>query len=135
MPIFGERSQNNLKTCHDDLIVLFNEVIKHADCSVICGYRDKQAQEEAFKTGKSKARWLQSRHNYLPSMAVDVVPYPVDWGDTKRFYLFAGYVKGVADQLYQIGAMTHKLRVGADWDGDFEIKDQNFHDLPHFELI
>ena len=27
-----------------------------------------------------------------------------------------------------------KVRWGGDWDGDFEFKDQNFHDLPHFEL-
>jgi len=44
MPAFGERSRNNLKTCHEDLQKLFNEVIKHFDCSVICGHRGQEEQ-------------------------------------------------------------------------------------------
>lgn len=40
------------------------------------GYRDKAAQERAFQTGKSQARWLQSPHNYKPALAVDLVLNP-----------------------------------------------------------
>jgi len=39
MSSFGERSQDRLNTCHTDLIVLFEEVIKTFDCAVICGFR------------------------------------------------------------------------------------------------
>jgi peptidoglycan L-alanyl-D-glutamate endopeptidase CwlK len=62
-------------------------------------------------------------------MAVDVIPFPVDWNDTKQMYYFAGYVKATANE------MGIKLRVGADWNGNMQIKDENFADLPHFELV
>ena len=129
MPAFGERSRNNLETCHGDLQKLFNEVIKHFDCSVICGHRGQEEQDRAFHDGRSKLKFPQSKHNKMPSLAADVVPYPIDWNDTRRFYMFVGIVRGVA------AMMNIPVRCGADWDGDMEIKDQNFHDLPHFELL
>lgn len=103
-------------------------MIKYYDCSVICGYRNLEKQTEAYHAGKSKVFYPNSKHNKQPSHAVDVVPYPIDWNDMKRFYHFAGYVKGIADSL------GIKIRCGADWDSDNDFKDQNFHDLPHFEL-
>jgi len=60
---------------------------------------------------------------------VDVLPYPIDWKDTKRMYMFVGFVRGIAT------SMNIKIRCGADWDGDTQVKDQNFNDLSHFELI
>lgn len=135
MPKFGRRSANNLIHCHDDLQILFNEVIRDFDCSVICGHRNQAAQDRAFNEGNSKVRWPDSRHNKSPSLAADVIPYPVDWEDHRRFYMFAGVVRGIASRLLISGDMTHAIRCGADWDGDMEVKDQNFHDLPHFELI
>ena len=70
-----------------------------------------------------------SKHNKLPSKAVDVAPYPIDWNDPDRFYHFAGYVRGIAE------GMGIKIRWGGDWNGNFDLKDQNFYDLPHFELL
>jgi len=46
-----------------------------------------------------------------------------------RFYHFAGYVLGVAEIL------GIKIRWGGDWNGNFDLKDQNYYDLPHFEVI
>lgn len=129
MPKFGQKSQERLATCHPDLQKLFNEVIKHVDCTVTEGHRGEEAQEEMFRTGRSKVRWGKSKHNSMPSLAADVIPYPVDWQDHRRFYMFVGFVRAIAAQ------MGIKIRCGADWDGDFEVKDQNFHDLPHFELV
>ncbi len=129
MPVFGRRSQGNLSTAHPDLQRLFTEVVKYFDCSVICGHRNKEAQNEAFHSGRSGLKFPDGMHNSMPSYAVDVVPYPVDWKDTKRFYMFVGFVRGIA------ASMNIKIRCGADWDGDTQVKDQNFNDLPHFELI
>lgn len=129
MPKFGTRSLNNLNTCHPDLQRLFNEIIKKFDCTVLCGHRNKEDQDKAFHEGRSKVQWPNGKHNSMPSKAVDVAPYPVDWNDIKRFYMFVGIVRGYA------AMMNINIRCGADWDGDMEIKDQNFHDLPHFELI
>jgi peptidoglycan L-alanyl-D-glutamate endopeptidase CwlK len=127
MPSYSRRSLANLQTCHPSLRKIFKEVIKNYDCTIIQGHRSLEEQDELYRTGKSKLR--KGKHNYIPSLAVDVCPYPIDWRDKIRFYHFVGYVKGVADQL------GIKIRCGADWDGDNNFKDQTFHDLPHFELL
>lgn len=126
---FGARSKKNLAQAHSDLQALFLEVIKHYDCAVISGFRGQEEQDSLFHAGQSKLKFPESKHNDLPSMAVDVIPWPVDWSDYKRFYHFVGFVKGVASQ------MGINIRCGADWDGDNDFKDQTFHDLPHFELV
>lgn len=129
MPAFGKRSRDNLAECHPDLRLLFNDVIQHFDCSVICGHRGMEAQEEAFRTGKSKARFGESKHNHLPSMAVDVVPYPLVWEDRERFALLAGFVQGRAI------ALGINIRWGGDWDQDDQMSDETFSDMPHYELM
>jgi len=125
---FSQLSIERLNTCHPDLIRLFNEVIKVVDCTIVCGHRGEKEQNEAFRTGKSKLKFPNSKHNSSPSMAVDVVPWPVDWTDYKRFYHFAGIVYGVAHSL------GIRIRWGGDWDGDFNLKEEKFLDLPHYEL-
>jgi peptidoglycan LD-endopeptidase CwlK len=129
MPNFSLPSLEKLSTCHPDLQRLFKEVIKHFDCTIICGHRGEAEQEKAFLEGKSKARFGKSKHNTTPSMAVDVAPYPIDWQDIRRFYLFAGYVLAIAQQ------MGIKVRWGGDWSGDLDVKDNNFNDLPHWEIL
>ena len=129
MPKFSDKSLRILEECHSDIQKLFKEVIKHYDCTVLCGHRSKEEQNELYRSGKSKLQYPNSKHNSSPSMAIDVVPCPIDWNDFNRFYHFMGYVTGVADQL------NIKIRCGGDWDMDNSFKDQSFHDLPHFELI
>jgi len=129
MPEFSEASKQRLATCDERLQRVFNEVIKHRDCTVLCGHRGEEEQNEAERTGKSKVKWPNSNHNRLPSTAADVVPYPIDWNDRDRFVHFAGFVLGVA------AGMGIKLRSGLDWNGNMSLKDENFFDGPHFELI
>jgi peptidoglycan L-alanyl-D-glutamate endopeptidase CwlK len=128
MPRFGRKSRENLKTCEQDLQLVFNEVIKYVDCSVLCGHRGKEDQNKAYDEGRSKVKYPKGRHNADPSRAVDVTPYPVDWKDRERQTLFAGFVLGIANQI------GIKLRWGGDWDQDWEVKDNSFDDFPHFEL-
>ncbi len=128
MPYFGKSSKKHLKTCDDRLQKLFNEVIKHVDCSILEGHRDKDRQNKLYEEGKTKVKYPNGRHNRQPSSAVDVTPYPVDWEDRERQTLFAGFVIGVASQ------MGIKLRWGGDWDQDFQVVDNRFDDFPHFEL-
>lgn len=128
MPRFSRRSQEALATAHPDLQRLFEEVIKHFDCIVLEGHRDKEKQERMVREGKSTLHYPESEHNKEPSLAVDVAPYPIDWEDRERFYYFAGFVQGVASQ------MGIPIRWGGDWDRDTEVHDQSFFDLPHFEL-
>ena len=130
MPEFSERSQRELESCDPRLIKIFNHVIRYVDCTILEGFRDRERQEELFRQGKTQVHWPDSKHNQpFPSRAIDVVPYPINWDDWHRMYMFVGYVLGVAKM------MDIKLRVGADWDGDFNLKDQRFFDLPHFELM
>lgn len=133
MPSFSKSSLDKLNTCDQQLIDLFKEVIKHYDCTVVCGVRSKEDQDEAVRTGKSKTPWPTSKHNVLKpdqkSRAVDVVPCPINWNNREAFYHFGGFVKAIAMQK------GIKIRWGGDWDSDNDLKDQNFIDLPHFELV
>ena len=149
MYLFSARSQDRLNTCCADLVRLFKEVIKNYDCTILCGRRDKEAQENAYIREKSKVRYPNSPHNRFPSRGIDVSPYPIpeNWGkvswklipkkhrekihqeikELHKFYHFAGYVKGVAD------CNDIPIRQGHDWDGDNEFNDQSFDDLVHTE--
>lgn len=136
MPKFSKTSAERLQTCHPDIVTLFNTVIKYYDCTIVEGHRSKETQERYVREGKSKT--MNSKHLKNPSMAVDAVTYKagkgVDWND-KQALFFAGYVKGIADILYAQGTMKHKLRLGADWDMDYDVNDQTFNDYCHFELV
>lgn len=132
MPRFGKTSKRNLLSCHPDLVRLFDEVIKHYDCSIVCGHRGEDEQNALYLSipPKTKVQYPDSKHNSLPSMAVDAAPYingKICW-DKEQLYFFAAFVWGTAIQ------MGIKLRLGADWDGDGNIKDQSFVDRPHFEI-
>jgi peptidoglycan L-alanyl-D-glutamate endopeptidase CwlK len=104
---------------------------------VICGHRTEAEQSVACRTGKSKAPWPTSRHNSLPSEAVDLAPLKngtIDWNDTALFRDLANHVLAVAK------ARGVSIRWGGDWDGDGLTrgdgdKDERFVDLPHFELM
>lgn len=76
MPKFGTRSKELRQYLCNDLRLLVDEVIKHYDFSIVETFRDKVDQEKAFMFGRSKAHFGQSAHNYHPSFALDVYPYP-----------------------------------------------------------
>ncbi|MBV5327112.1 MAG: M15 family metallopeptidase [Chlorobium sp.] len=129
MPSFGKISKEKLATCHPDLQRLMNEAIKYVDFSVTCGYRGQAEQDAAFAAGNSKLKYPQGKHNKTPSEAVDVAPYPLNWNDAEAFTLLSGFILGVACM------MGIKIRLGADWDGDFNTLEHKFKDRPHIELI
>ena len=143
MPSFSRNSWNHLKTCHPDLIILFEAVVEVVDCSVTCGYRNKEDQDKAVASGNSKAVYPEGKHNSNPSTAVDVYPYPIKYKDLPRFYWFAGWVLAKAEILRNVGEITHKIKWGGNWRGlnngkiDFSYNKlpKVLDDLPHFELI
>lgn len=126
---WSKTSRENLSQCHVDLQRVFNLVLEVRDCSVICGERKRFEQNELFKKGRTQLKFPDSKHNNTPSLAADVVPYPVDWEDSKEFIRFAHFVLGVGHGL------AVPLRWGGDWDRDFDLEDQRFNDYPHFELV
>ena len=128
MPSFGATSSGRLGTCDGRLQRLMREVVKHFDCSIICGHRGPEEQKAAFDAGNSKAQFGQSPHNPYPAKAVDALPYPVDWADKERMCYFAGFVMAIALE------MEIPLRWGNDWDRDTDLNDNSLKDYPHFEL-
>jgi hypothetical protein len=133
MPHFSQLSASRIAGINPDLQRVCNEVIKHFDAVVLCGYRTKAEQDAAVASGNSKTLWPASKHNSQPSRAVDIAPFdrpeaPVDWKDRERLTLFAGVMLGIAEM------MGISLRWGGDWDQDTRVADNTFDDLVHFEL-
>jgi len=139
MPAFSQRSGGRLATCDPRLQAVFNRVVEIVDCTVVEGHRSEARQNEMFDTGKSQLRWPESKHNSEPSLAVDVIAYPIDWKDRERATLFAGYVMGVANEIARAeangGDPAWRLRWGGDWNSDWQVKDNHFDDLVHFEIV
>ena len=120
MPSFSKRSTDNLATCHRDLQKVAHEAIKHFDFTVICGHRGKAEQQKAFREKKSKLQWPLSRHNKLPSLAMDCVPHPLNWQDKASFDKMGAVMKEAAKTV----------GVKIKWGGDF----RDWYDGPHFQI-
>jgi len=144
MAEFSKKSLEKIEKAHPELQRLFFEVIKHFDCTILHTHRSQSEQFELYKKGRTiiNGEWIvtgaivtkldgfekKSKHNFNPSLAIDVCPYPINFKDRERITLFAGYVLGISKIL------DMKIVWGGDWNGDTEVKDNKFDDLLHFEL-
>lgn len=132
---FSELSDKRLKTCDKRLQSIMYRAIQvtDVDFGIAEGYRTVERQQELFKEGKTKIDGITaiSNHNVNPSIAVDIYGYvngKADYSVPVMCYL-AGLIRACAIEL------GYKIRWGGNWDQDGEIlTDQNFDDLPHFEL-
>lgn len=153
---FGSSSASKLKTCHQDLQKIFNLVISRSklDFGISEGHRPVSKQQEYYAIGRTTELHrkpitnvdgvnTKSKHNYEPSLAVDIFIWHNDtktrekiaWDKSHLSYV-AGLIDSCAEELYNKGEVTHKIRWGANWDSDGIIDyDQSFDDFPHFELI
>lgn len=139
MPSFGGSSRGQLDTCRSEIIETLEIVVIEYDIKVLEGVRTWARQAQLLEEGRTHVGPGKSKHNppKLPdgtedqlwkSNAVDVVPYPIDWKDARRFIYMAGLIIGVARTL------GHDFLWGGNWDEDqIILDDQNFDDLPHFE--
>lgn len=150
---FGSASQRRLNTCDYKIQEICNEAIKIINFSVITGHRTKEKQDFLYPK-YTKLKWPHGKHNSFPSRAIDIAPYIPPYGA-----IFGGSTQ--VDQLShsqnvskeKVRAFVHKsyarligvieavaaqknipIRVGMDWDGDFDMLDQDFDDLGHWEL-
>lgn len=126
MPKFSLRSKERLATCHPDIVKVCENVIKTYDIAILEGHRGKADQEKYFKEGKSKLHFPKSKHNALPSHAVDIAPYPIDWDNVERFRTMWEVFNAVAQQLRECGEITAHFDWGGNW--------RNFKDYPHIEI-
>lgn len=127
MPQFSKKSQERLATCHPDLQAVCNAAIKEIDFAVICGHRGEADQNKAFAEGNSKVKYPNSRHNSMPSEAVDLAPVTyvngkaiIDWNDIEAFRRLA------MAMLHKAGDLGIPLEWGGGW--------TTFKDYPHFQL-
>lgn len=93
-----------LALAHPDLVDLIIKASETMDLQVICSYRGEKAQNEAFAKGASNCLFPNSKHNSLPSMAVDVVPFnrntkAIDWNDIAKFKVMGAHVLKCAKEL------------------------------------
>lgn len=129
-----------LNQCEPRLRTLFHQVDKQVQVDILPStIRTLEQQKEFFERGVTKT--MNSKHLISPenplSRAVDAGPWPMKWPqegpdkwlDWGRLYYFAGIVMSTSQ------ALGIKIRYGGDWNGNFDLKDQNFYDGVHFELI
>jgi len=120
MPKLSAASQARLDGAHPLLRKLFAKVGEQTNIAVLDSQRGRAAQERAFALGHSRAHFGQSAHNWAPAVALDVVPYPIDWNNLQRFRNLAAIVKAEAKQ------MGIPIAWGGDW--------KKLLDMPHYEL-
>jgi peptidoglycan L-alanyl-D-glutamate endopeptidase CwlK len=123
------KSSRRLVKAHPLLQELFEEVAKKVEIKILESQRGEADQELAVKLGRSKAHFGQSAHNWTPAIALDVVPLPIDWKNTKAFVALGQKV---------ILPLAKKLKIpvrwGADWNMNSKLSDESFVDMPHWEL-
>src|SRR3989304_4801708 len=135
---FSKFSADNLATCDPRLQEVFNEAIKLYDFNVSEGHRPVARQQELYAQGRTKPGKIVTKvdgvrtkgmHNHLPSKAVDVNPWPIDFSNKgrERYTHLAGIILALAP------VKGIRLRWGNDWNGDDDFKAG--WDLPHFEVI
>jgi hypothetical protein len=132
---FGRRSLSALASCDKRLQALAEGVLDEVpfDLAVLedGGYRGFKAQEAAFASKASRARFGQSPHNRFPSMAVDLVVIgpdgKVSW-DWKYYHVLGAAMKKVS------AALGLSTTWGGDWDKDGRTDDERLPDGPHVEL-
>lgn len=113
----GQRSKENLKGVHPDLVKVVERAIQitEQDFTVIEGLRSVERQKQLVANGSS--RTMNSRH--LTGHAVDIAPWPISW-EWDKFYIIEDAVKQAA----------RELDIPIEWGGDWK----TFKDGPHWQL-
>lgn len=147
MAHYGSTSQARLDTCNANIQLVMQRAIGKLpwtdpvssitinDATIIEGHRNKERQDYAFETHKSEKQWPDSRHNRLPSDAVDAAVYHparphIHWSDKDEMEAFSRLVLECAAEE------NVDMTWGGDWDDDGvrvdQDPDEGFFDGPHF---
>lgn len=137
--VLGKQSKERLKGVNPDLVRVVELAIKKSkqDFMVLEGVRTPARQKELYAQGRTKpgqvVTWTLTSNHFVNKTtgfghAVDLVPYPVDWNDLKKFDAIAEAMFAAAKEL------GVRLRWGADWDQDGKRRERGESDSPHFEL-
>ena len=130
---FSERSINNMKGLHPDMVKVMIESITNSpvDFTITCGARTTEEQQSLYAQGRTKpgnivtnCDGIKNKSNHQVKAdgygyAVDLYAYPIDVNDTQNIAVIADHIKKVSKQL----------GINIEWGGDWKMKD-----YPHFEL-
>lgn len=161
MPILSEASEAKLVQCVPSIQAVARRLINYMDFTVVCGHRGEAEQNAATAAGNSKTPWPTSKHNSLPSKAIDIVPYISELPPhLRRLVGTTDQVSALAD-AYQMSVaraseilylhyavlwggwytiacqMGFNHRWGGNWDRDQNLYDNHrkLQDLPHIEEV
>jgi len=119
-----------LSECDEPLQRIAYVAITGYGFTVICGHRGEQEQNTAYENGFSTKKFPDSKHNSIPSRAMDIIPDAGGWNaGREQFILMIGIIKGVALSL------GIPIRCGIDFNMDNNLQNDNFIDSAHVELI
>ena len=147
----SERSLERLQGVHPKLIKVVKRAIEISkqDFMVLEGVRTRKQCMVNYGKGRTiaqcvakgvpaqyanpraaKVTWLNNpfASKHVSGKAVDLVPYPVDWNDLKKFDVIAQAMLQAAKEL------NVSIRWGADWDADGKPRERGEFDSPHFEI-
>lgn len=136
---FSNRSLNNLSGVHPLLVAVVVRALSlsKVDFMVIEGVRTTERQAKLYAQGRTEpgqvVTWTMNSNHFLNTAtgfghAVDILPAPYDWKDTKPFDLVAEAMFAAAKEL------GVKIRWGADWNRNGIARERGETDSPHFEL-
>ena len=129
----GAKSMSRLDGVDIRMVAVVKRAIQlsEVDFSVLEGLRSKSRQAELYAQGRTApgkiVTWtMTSKH--VVGTAVDLVPYPLDWNDLKKFDAIAKAMFAAAKEL------NVNIRWGADWNQNGKVREKGETDSPHFEL-
>lgn len=129
----GKRSEERLVGVDARLVAVVRRAIELStvDFTVLEGVRTIARQKELYAQGRTApgkiVTWtMKSKH--IDGLAVDLVPFPVDWNDVGKFMAISRAMFAAASEL------GVNIRWGANWDGDDKPFEKGEYDSPHFEL-
>lgn len=145
---FGARSLARLEGVHPKMVAVVKRALEimnewtragkpATDIMVLEGVRTPARQQQLYAQGRTKpgqiVTWTLTSNHFVNKRtgyghAVDLVPFPVDWNDLRKFDLMAKAMFQAADELHT------PIRWGADWDRDGKPRERGETDSPHFEL-
>mgnify|MGYP001941353691 FL=1 len=147
----SKRSLSRLAGVDDKLVAVVKRAIEISDVDfmVLEGVRSKEQCMINYGKGRTAAQcsakgvpakyanpsaakvtWLNNpfASKHCEGKAVDLVPYPVDWNDLKKFDLIAQAMLQAAKEL------GVPVRWGADWNNNGKPRERGESDSPHFEI-
>ena len=109
---------NKLELVHAELVAWFKDVkLDFPNAHVAWGFRGKEDQEKAFQEGRTRLHYPNSKHNLIPSQAVDIFQI-----DEQGLAVF--------DPIFYT-KVAEQLPLFIEWAGKWT----KFKELDHYEIV